>query len=225
LREVTSDVLVVKKISWLNNFSFYFAVYLTLYFLLVLVLTFTNSYQLQMDYVMLLITSMSLYAIGYSAMKNPEIFKALPDPEAPVSTLNVESQPVAGANRFPGLKERLLQYMETGRPYLKSDLKISELAESLSVPYHQLSELINDEFLVNFYDFINKYRVEEAKRILIDNTRNFKMLAIAYEVGFNSKATFNRVFKKFTGQTPSDFQEKYSLASQRRSVSHTQSAG
>ena len=99
--------------------------------------------------------------------------------------------------------------METNKPYLKSDLKISELANSLSVPYHQLSQLINDEFLVNFYDFTNKYRVEDAKKLLIEDNRNYKILAIAYEVGFNSKATFNRVFKKFTDHTPSEFKEKF----------------
>ncbi len=100
--------------------------------------------------------------------------------------------------------------MDSNKPYLKSDLKISELADSLTVPYYQLSQLINDEFLVNFYDFINKYRVEEAKKLLIEDTRNYKILAIAYEVGFNSKATFNRVFKKFTDLTPSEFKEKFS---------------
>jgi AraC-like DNA-binding protein len=72
--------------------------------------------------------------------------------------------------------------------------------------------LINEEFLVNFYDFVNKYRVEEAKRLLLDNNRNYKIIAIAYEVGFNSKATFNRVFKKFTGLTPSDFKENISFS-------------
>ena len=100
--------------------------------------------------------------------------------------------------------------MDSNKPYLKSDLKISELADSLTVPYYQLSQLINDEFLVNFYDFINKYRVEEAKKLLIEDTNNYKILAIAYEVGFNSKATFNRVFKKFTDLTPSEFKEKFS---------------
>src|SRR5688572_12832563 len=134
LKEVTSDVLVVKKINWLNTFSLYFAIYLTLYFLLVLVLTFINSYQIQIDYVMLLITSLSLYAIGYSAIKSPEIFKSLPDFEFQSLELNTQTpQPeLKNGTRFPELKEKLLQFMETNKPYLKSDLKISELADSLS---------------------------------------------------------------------------------------------
>lgn len=215
LKEFSSDVLVVKKINWLNTFSLYFAIYLILYFLLVLALNFINSYQLQIDYVMLLITSLSLYAIGYSAIQSPEIFKTLPDLEFLSFERNsqIPQTEHKNGNRFPELKEKLLEFMETNKPYLKSDLKISDLADSLSVPYHHLSQLINDEFLVNFYDFINKYRIEDAKKLLIEDNRNFKILAIAYEVGFNSKATFNRVFKKFTGLTPSEFKEKFSTQS------------
>ncbi len=212
LKEFSSDVLVVKKINWLNTFSLYFIIYLALYLLLVITLTFINSFQVQIDYVMLLITSLSIYAIGYSAIQSPEIFKSFPDLEFQSIKLNPQTPPaeLRNGNRFPELKQKLLQFMETNKPYLKSDLKISELADSLAVPYHQLSQLINDEFFVNFYDFINKYRVEDAKKLLIEDDRNYKILAIAYEVGFNSKATFNRVFKKFTDLTPSEFKEKFS---------------
>jgi AraC-like DNA-binding protein len=221
LMQFSSDVLVVKKIGWLNTFSLYFSIYLILYFVLVIVLIFINSYQVQIDYVMLLITSISIYAIGYSAIQSPEIFKSFPDLELQTLELNIQT-PVTelkNGNRFPELKQKLLQFMETNKPYLKSDLKISELADSLSVPYHQLSQLINDEFLVNFYDFINKYRVEDAKKLLVEDNRNFKILAIAYEVGFNSKATFNRVFKKFTNLTPSEFKERFSPLSANSEVS------
>ena len=212
LKEFSSHVLVVKKINWLNTFSLYFVVYLVLYFLLVGTLTFINSFQVQIDYVMLLITSLSLYAIGYSAIQSPEIFKSFPDLSFQSIEPNTQTSPteLRNGNKFPELKQKLLQFMETNKPYLKTDLKISELADSLSVPYHQLSQLINDEFLVNFYDFINKYRVEDAKKLLIEDDRNYKILAIAYEVGFNSKATFNRVFKKFTDLTPSEFKERFS---------------
>ncbi len=208
----SSYIFVIKKLRWLNTFSVYFSIYFLLYFILVVTLFFLNSYQVQVDYVMLLITSLSIYAIGYTAISNPQIFQAIPDPELQTFEQNVEKQNegLRNGNKFPELKERLLKYMDEQKPYLKSDLKISELADSLSVPYYQLSQLINQDFLVNFYDFINKYRVEEAKRLLVEDPRNYKMLAIAYEVGFNSKATFNRVFKKYTDLTPSGFKEKFS---------------
>jgi len=211
LKRVSSDVFAVKKLDWLRSFSFYFSIYLVLYLVLVAVLTFARSFQIEIDYIMLFITSFSLYLIGYAAIGHPEIFKGTQEIEAAGSFENNTAPPKNG-NKFPGLKEKLLQYMETNKPYLKSDLKISELADSLSVPYYQLSQLINNEFAVNFYDFVNKYRVEEAKKLLIEDTRNHKILAIAFEVGFNSKATFNRVFKNVTDLTPSEFKEKFSAS-------------
>ena len=215
LKKYSSDVFAVKKLDWLRIFSFYFSIYMLFYFLLVVLLVFINAYQVQVDYLMVLITALSLFSIGYVAIGSPEIFKTTPDSELQNVEKNVNEKPIAqirSNNKFPELKEKLLLFMESNKPYLKSDLKISELANSLSVPYYQLSQLINDEFSVNFYDFINKYRVEEAKKLLIEDTRNFKILAIAYEVGFNSKATFNRVFKKITSFTPSEFKEKFSTS-------------
>ena len=213
LKDLSSEVFVVKKLEWLNAFSLYFSIYFLLYFIVVVLLTFINSYQVQVDYLLLLITSISIYAIGYSAISNPEIFKALPDLQSFEGHKDSPVRASGNSNRFPELKDKLIQYMDSNKPYLKSDLKISELADALAVPAYHLSQVINDEFLVNFYDFINKYRVEEAKKLLIEDNRNYKILAIAYEVGFNSKATFNRVFKKFTDLTPSEFKEKFSSPS------------
>jgi AraC-like DNA-binding protein len=210
LKKISSDVNAIKKLDWLRSFSFYFSLYLLLYLVLVVVLTFAKSYQVQIDYIMLFITSVSLYSIGYAAIGHPEIFKATQE-IATTGQGEYNATLYRNGNKFPGLKAKLLHYMETNKPYLKSDLKISELADSLSVPYYQLSQFINDEFSVNFYDFINKYRVEEAKKLLIEDTRNYKILAIAFEVGFNSKATFNRVFKNVTELTPSAFKEKFSV--------------
>lgn len=207
LKDFSSDAFIVKKLDWLKAFSLYFFIYLLLYLVVVVLLSFINSYQVQLDYVLLLLMAVSIYAIGYSAISNPEIFKTIPEFDLHTNTTVNTSR---NLNRFPELKEKLIQYMDSKKPYLKTDLKISELAEAISVPAYQLSQLINDEFLVNFYDFINKYRVEEAKKLLLEDKRNYKILSIAYEVGFNSKATFNRVFKKFTDLTPSEYKEKFS---------------
>jgi AraC-like DNA-binding protein len=212
LKKVSAHVLVILKLGWLRAFSFYFAIYLLLYVFLVIILTFIGAFQIEIDYAMLLITSFSLYAISYAAIRTPELFQVQPELELHPKTEKTEtfSLPPRNGNKFPELRENLVTYMDRHKPYLKSDLKISELADSLSVPYYQLSQLINDEFGVNFYDFVNTYRVEEAKKLLVEDVRNYKILAIAYEVGFNSKATFNRVFKKITDLTPSEYKQKFS---------------
>src|SRR5262245_24598314 len=168
---------------------------------------------------MLLITSCSIYAIGYVAMQTPGIFRALPDLQSQSEIKSEKENFQRNGSRHSDIKERLLAYMENNKPYLKFDLKISELADLLSVQPYQLSQVINDAFSVSFYDFINKYRVEEAKKLLVEDNRNFKILAIAYEVGFNSKATFNRAFKKFTDLTPSAFKEKFSSSLAKNKVS------
>src|SRR5215217_7439159 len=102
------------------------------------------------------------------------------------------------------LYSRLLTYMETNKPYLEPDLAIYKVAESLEVPRHHLSQVINEKGQKSFFDFINSYRVEEVKKQLVNpDMANRNILGIALDCGFNSKATFNTAFKKFTGMTPS----------------------
>ena len=74
------------------------------------------------------------------------------------------------------------------------------------MPSHHLSRVINEEFGVNFFEFVNQYRIEEVKS-MIRNPKfdNYSLLGIAYESGFNTKSAFNRVFKKLTGTTPSNY--------------------
>ena len=98
--------------------------------------------------------------------------------------------------------------MEKEKPYLNADLSLPLLATKLQIPPHILSRLINEKFKLNFFDFINSYRVEEVKTKL--NSSKFdslSLLGIALESGFNSKSAFNRVFKKFTGLTPSEYKK------------------
>jgi AraC-like DNA-binding protein len=74
---------------------------------------------------------------------------------------------------------------------------------------HALSQVINEQFSSNFNDFINSYRVEDAKKMLMDpEGRNFTIASIAYDSGFNTLSAFNVAFKKFTGVTPSQFRLK-----------------
>ncbi len=104
----------------------------------------------------------------------------------------------------------LEDYMVTSRPFLESKITLPQLADRLDIQPNNLSQVINENLGKNFYDFINEYRVEEFKRrITSDEGKNITLLGLAYDSGFSSKSTFNEVFKKVTGQTPSVFYKQH----------------
>jgi AraC-like DNA-binding protein len=105
---------------------------------------------------------------------------------------------------------RLNTYINETQIYRKSGLSLKELASGIGVSERHLSQAINDQKGQNFFDFVNYYRVEHAKRLLTQNNDNKRtMFDIFWESGFNSKTTFNNTFKKFTGITPSEFQKSF----------------
>ena len=105
---------------------------------------------------------------------------------------------------------KLSELMSEKKPYLNEKLTISELAELLNISRHTLTQIINEKLNKNFYTFINEYRVEEVKKVLInDSKKHYSILGIAYECGFNSKSTFNALFKKYTDYTPSEYRKKF----------------
>lgn len=105
--------------------------------------------------------------------------------------------------------KQVADYMEQEKPYLAPALTLDKLALQLKMQPRILSHLINRHFACNFFEFINSYRVEESKRMLSDPTCAEKnMLDIMYDVGFNSKATFNTLFKKKVGMTPSEYRKQ-----------------
>lgn len=103
---------------------------------------------------------------------------------------------------------RLMQLMEQEKVFLNADLTLKSLAARLSVHYNYLSQIINEQMKQSFNDFINGYRIEEARKKLVDPAEKDKtVLDIAYETGFYSKSVFNTAFKKFTGMTPSQYRK------------------
>jgi AraC-like DNA-binding protein len=103
---------------------------------------------------------------------------------------------------------QLLGLMETDRLYLNPALKLDVLSAKMALPEKQLSNLLNQHLGKSFNDFINEYRVMEARKKLADaSLSKFTIAAIAFDCGFNSLATFQRCFKQFTGVTPSGYQK------------------
>jgi AraC-like DNA-binding protein len=100
----------------------------------------------------------------------------------------------------------LMHALDVEKVYLDPHLALSGLAARIGVPAPHLSQIINQRLNQNFPDLINSYRVAEARRRLVDPAwRHYSIMAIAEDVGFRSKSSFNSVFKKLTGMTPSEF--------------------
>jgi len=105
--------------------------------------------------------------------------------------------------------KKIVVLMEKEKLYLETELTLQQLSDKLQLPTYQVSQVINEGMRKNFYDLVNGYRVEEAKRLLVDpKNQNYTILSVGFEAGFNSKTTFNTVFKKFTGQSPTEFKER-----------------
>ena len=166
-----------------------------------------------------------VYAIGYMGLRQPEIFRydgpAAPAPSAsdpPLIALAGRGDTDVPAGRYErsglrdaeavALKESLIALMTREHPYRDPDLTLPDLAERLGTTPHKLSEVLNSELSQTFYDFVNGYRVEYVRRRLAtSDSRNQSLLTLAMDAGFASKSTFNQVFKKQTGQTPSAYRQ------------------
>ncbi|MCP4218690.1 MAG: AraC family transcriptional regulator, partial [bacterium] len=108
------------------------------------------------------------------------------------------------------LLKRITEGMEKDKLYTDSSLTVRKLAKQLSLTQRDVSRVINERLNKNFNDFLNHYRVEETKKLLTDSkNKEIQILDIAFQVGFNSKSSFNSVFKKFTGLSPSQYRAKY----------------
>lgn len=149
--------------------------------------------------------------IGYFGFKQKDIFISF----SSEADLEIPAEPEIkyAATKMEGTElnqccNTVSHFMKTNRPYLDSDLTLPKLADELKVSTHHLSQVINEVHGKNFFNFINLYRVEEVKRKIQDpKYKDYSLLGIAYESGFNSKSAFNRVFKNITGTTPSNYRD------------------
>jgi AraC-like DNA-binding protein len=106
-------------------------------------------------------------------------------------------------------KTNILDYVVKNEVYKDHNITLGKLAKILSLTPHVVSQIINEQLSYNFNDFINSYRIEEAKKMLSDpGMKNITVASIAYDSGFNTLSAFNTAFKKFTGLTPSQFRTR-----------------
>jgi AraC-like DNA-binding protein len=148
----------------------------------------------------------------YKALNNPGLFRNIDSKLKLVQHIISEEknneQSIESEKEYHEDLLKLRDYMEHEKPFLNPSLTIQDVSKDIEIPVRDLSLLINHKLEQHFYDFVNAYRIEKAMEILKDGTKSkITILEILYEVGFNSKSSFNTAFKKQTGLTPTDYRK------------------
>lgn len=162
------------------------------------------------------------YAVSYFGLRQPSLFKSdyvlrnadQPQPATAGKPKVSQEQSKESKQRFSDeeaalLKARLLAHMKEERPYLNPELTLGELSAQVNLAKHELTELLNGNIGKNFFTFVNEFRLKAVvKRLANPDYDNLTIMAIANDCGFNSKSTFNSLFKQEFGLTPSDYKKK-----------------
>jgi len=195
------------KIIWLKRFSLAFLLYWAVDFLALIWYSLKGVIQQEVFYITMLCNTVAINVLVFFAIRNNKEFTQ-------ILLHNWNGKYKNSALSKSELKlyiERILNLMKEEKPYLDSELTLPRLANQLGINPHKVSQVLNLELGKSFYEFINEYRFQEVKQRLQESkNRHLTFLAIAFDSGFNNKNTFNKVFKKYAGVTPSQFLQKTS---------------
>jgi AraC-like DNA-binding protein len=199
-------------VSWLSS--------MILFFLLIIILTILNgllsqtsfsTYYLVVFNIIILAVLIFVITVLLKALQKPYFFSFSDSDfsnEEPPSLTKVGWTDLERIQKKETV-QMILNYTQNKKPYLEPELTLEQLASQLSLRPRVLSQVINEILGQNFYDFINRHRIEEASRLLTNpKDKKITILEVLYEVGFNSKSNFNTLFKKYTGLTPTEFRKK-----------------
>lgn len=228
IRHLYSDISRI-NLNWMRYLlNGYLILVLAKMIAFYLVLQFPDQFSLWVLMVGTLI-SIYIYMAAWGGISQPTIWQVqhvskgkieedMQEAEKLSMTIEEEEKPKApkaglSDDRTRTMVARIIAAMEEEKLYKETELTLRDLADKLQYPSYQVSQGLNEGLGRNFYDLVNGYRVEEAKRLLADpKSMNYTILAVGFEAGFNSKTTFNTVFKKMTGLTPTDFRERQKMA-------------
>lgn len=168
------------------------------------------------SYVVIIAVLMLFCWLTILGLRSPELFIDAKEAQPSVKKLvkySTENSNMKSEAENTILVDQVNQYMKKEEPFLDPALTLHALAKQTGISSRELSILINHHLNKHFFDFVNEYRIEKAKEIMRNsNDDKQTILEIIYEVGFNSKSSFNTAFKKHTGLTPTEFKRKASLS-------------
>lgn len=193
------QVSIEQRIKWIKLIQTTLLALTTVFIGITLYISVTGFYTITGNFIYVLVLAFLVYAIAFKAVTQQEILS--PHFELKYKTWQNNDQQSSAE-----LIGQLMHLLEDQKLFLDPDLTAAGVAQKLSIHPNQLSHLINQHFNRNFNDLINQYRIEEFKRIaLLEKYHHYSIIGLAYEVGYNSKSTFNTAFKKFTGKTPGQY--------------------
>ena len=173
------------------------------------------------DFLFFLVGS-SIYVISFYLFVKRELFvtaRFSKDSTISTNTFKAEKEQLEEEKKDIQLEDsycnevirKLIYAMEVDKMYLNQNLSLNDVSQAISIPRYHLSLILNKKLNNTFFDYINKYRVEEVKKMIQDpHMDRLTLLAISFEAGFNSKATFNRSFKKYENMTPQQYKSLHS---------------
>lgn len=191
-------------ILWQRNILSIYVVYVAAYMIYAATITQLIQYSYVMHFQMLVMAGMVFY-VSYIAYVQPEVFKGNVSLMNPVDIFKYRKSRLTPSYSLE-LKDKLVYLMENEKIFKMNSLNLELLAEKMETNRHNASQVINEHFNMNFFEFVNSHRIEEAIRILKNDKNNtLNIIEVAYEVGFNNKVTFNKSFKKILEQTPTQY--------------------
>ena len=193
-----------KSLRWLQLFLI-LSLGITLFWFLSLLQDILGYYEASQFSYLILTQGLigSMFWIGYFNILHHNWFQIVPLPKAPKVAKESGNRLSAKTDTY---HQGLLKLIREEGLYEDVELTLENLAQRLQISAGYLSQIINEKEQKTFFEFVNFYRIEAVKEKLLDEEyRNYTIMGIAMESGFKSKSTFNSVFKKFTGQTPSTF--------------------
>ncbi len=146
-----------------------------------------------------------VFYVAYITYAQPEIFKGQIKIVDPIELFKYKKSGLT-ESFSKELSQELVKLLEVDKVYKRSDLNLSKLSEIMGTTRHNTSQVINEHFSMNYFELINKFRIDEAIKIIKNDTKGeFNIIDIAYQVGYNNKVTFNKAFKKVYKVTPSEY--------------------
>lgn len=197
-KRLTSEYSHIEtKADWLKYFNIIMLIVLIVAAIFLYILLVTDIYRRHLDYIYVLPIGIMFYFMSFKFMRTD--WKPIENEKKYVgSSLNPEE--------IPEHVNRLNKLMLEEKVYLNNVIRLSDLAEKMHISKHHLSQILNQHYELSFYDFINQFRVNEAKTIIISHPE-YTLLQVAFDSGFNNKTSFVNAFKKFEKITPSKYRE------------------